>query len=204
MDEKHLTLPFGAPQDGYTLLASTKAEKDPTTVGQRFGGFAICHLTYSILLAVSFPVWIELCVSEVTLPLVGLCLMAAYFPLGYLTAYLEEWTVPQNSREKCMAVGYPVVVAWIWVTVVWITLFPESGDFLPVVVVISLFLAAPSSFFVLFFGLAGNSVVDFALVGLVAGFLPPLFFACGSFWQASRREKKNAKQKGTELHEATH
>lgn len=197
MEEKHLTPSFGAPQNDHTLLPSPGEEKGPTTARQRFGGFAVCHLGFSIFLSCSCPIWIRLFFMELVWAksfLLGTFFMAAYFPMGYLTAAMEEWTVPQSSREKCLAVVYPMVVAWLWVAVVLVALFGDIDALFLVAVVLSLFLAMPSSGFVLIFGFVGGNDVGFVLIGLLAGFLPPFLFALGSFWQASRREKKNAKR----------
>ncbi len=63
----------------------------------------------------------------------------------------------------------------------------------------SLFLAAPSSGFVLValplwgsLSRVEDAALDLALIGMIAGILPPLLFAWGSFLQAVWMEKRRA------------
>ena len=168
--------------------------KKPTTTAQRFGGFAVAHLAYSLL---SSPVFFLLfsAEEEVLLWLVPLGMMALYYPLGRLTAWLEEWTSPQTGRERILAVVWPTLVAWSWVCVVLVSLAGEWGDLLIPVFGLSVLLAAPSSLFTLVFfsGLSrAGMMVSLGFTGLFAGILPPLFFALGSFRQASVKHNGEA------------
>ncbi|MDE6107908.1 MAG: hypothetical protein K2F83_04440, partial [Oscillospiraceae bacterium] len=206
----------------YTLLALADAEKKPTSLWIRFKGFAAWHFGVSIMLSafLSIPLGtiflsIGMALKEWGIEingtmlcwLLGLTMMGMYYPMGIMAAG-SEWTYPKTWKEKVRAVMQPTMVAWFWVATVLATLLLGS-DFLLVEFFISLFLAAPSSVVVLLsirwwpFGSVVWDFVSLILIGLISGFLPPLLFALGSFWQASRRERKNAKQKRTELHEAT-
>lgn len=171
--------------------------KGQTKVSQRFGGFAVCHMAYSVLSLV--PIFFfymmewETNFGELILWVVPLALMLFYFPLGVLVAWMSEWARPQATRERVLAIALPTLVAWIWVGVVLGSMAAEAGDLLIAVYGVSVLFAAPSSLFVLIFTgwLPASSLwVALGTVGLLAGFLPPFLFALGSFWQAGRRESR--------------
>ena len=181
----------------------------PTSAATRFGGFAICHLCASLLVTPC----IILCILLVwdvhewsVVPAVVLVLflmMGMYFPLGMLTAWIDNWTVPKTDRDRFLAVAQPTAVAWIWVVIVLgcIQLEGEgTGELVLAVALISCGCAAPSSIFVLCsMGLLmphshEGMLCALMLTGVLAGILPPLLFAWGSFWQAARAEQKRAKR----------
>ena len=178
-----------------------------TTASARFGGFALSHLTFSVLLAVFSPFFLGALealwpASEWLLPLIPILMMGMYFPMGVFASYLGEWTQPQTTRERFLAVAQPTAVAWAWVAVVLLSVNAEwngSGDIVLAVVFTSFFLAAPSSIFVLCaipFLSYKSTWWDLGAVGLLAGILPPLLFAWGSFSQSTRMEKKKRAAEG--------
>lgn len=187
MKEKTATPLSGAPGDSYTPQK------------ERFLGFGIGHFTLSLLTVFllwcggaflgrsTFPEW-----ANLAGPLLS---VAAYFPVGYLVSALRGWSPPETGEAALLAVMLPTAAAWLWVAVV---LTSMGGEFLFALVFgFSIFLAAPSSLFVLgmlfscdWLLFAENGLAALGLCGLIAGFLPPLLFALGSFWQAGRRRKK--------------
>lgn len=171
----------------------------PTTVAQRFGGFAAAHITYSLLslpcliFGGMVPVW------PVLIWLYPVAAMIFYFPIGMFTAWLSEWSPPQSGRERQLAVLLPALVAWIWVGIVLISVTGEWGELFMAIFAISFLFATPSSLFsIIFLGTFshltgdGGLAVSLGLCGLLAGFLPPLFFALGSFWQSERRKGRGS------------
>ncbi|MBP3519796.1 MAG: hypothetical protein J6J87_00445, partial [Oscillospiraceae bacterium] len=73
----------------------------------------------------------------------------------------------------------------------------NTGFLFLVLFPVSMFLATPSSIFVLCFfdfWMTAGSSLDVAMrlifIGFLAGFLPPLLFALGSFWQSARMERR--------------
>ncbi len=173
--------------------------KKPTTVSQRFNGFAVCHLAYSLLsLIPAFCVYMKVVEAPflaVTLWLLPVVLIALYFPMGMLAAWVSEWTPPRTLRERWLAIALPTLAAWLWVVFVLVCIVGEWGDLFMLVLALSFLLAAPSSLFVVTLCgwslLLGNSgLVALGVCGLIAGALPPLLFALGSFWQAERKQKK--------------
>ena len=191
MNEKTATPLSGAPGDFYTPQK------------ERFLGFAMGHFTLSLLTILllwcggaflgrsTFTEWANL---------VGPLLpVAAYFPGGYLVSALCGWSPPETGEAALLAVMLPTAGAWLWVAVILISI---GGDLLFALVFgISIFLAAPSSLFVLgmlfscdWLLFADNGLVALGLCGLLSGLLPPLLFALGSFWQAGRRKKKEERR----------
>lgn len=161
-----------------------------TTQQERFGGFALAHFGLSGLGC--FLYWpCLLGVEDLSISLlIALVFLLAYFPLGMASAWMGNWTFPLTGKECWQAVGYPTAVAWAWVGIVILSLF--SGDLLTLVFITSLMLAAPSSGFVLVIvalmdgwsGGLSELLVALVSAGLLAGVLPPLLFAWGSFCQA--------------------
>ena len=89
--------------------------------------------------------------------------------------------------------AYPTAVAWIWVGVVISALLSGNGPFFMLIFPTSMLFAAPSSVFILVtlpLWDRGELWGGLALVGLLAGVLPPLLFAWGSFCQAQWAEKR--------------
>lgn len=172
-----------------------------TTQQERFGGFALAHLGLSCL---SFPLfWLGL--FQMDLPgaviFVGASLLA-YFPLGVLAAWMGSWTIPLTGRERWQAVAYPTAVAWVWVGFVLLSLATAAGELLILAFFVSLMLAAPSSALVLLtmplWG-SGSSWGGLVPVGLLAGVLPPLLFAWGSFCQAEWAQMRTIKKRRAAL-----
>ena len=163
------------------------------TVAQRFAGFAECHILYSLI---SCPVlfalgWIPIDSMFITVGVVILLLLL-YFPLGKLKASFSSWAAPRVLQEKVLAVLLPTIVAWIWVLVVLVSVISEMPDLFMVVFAASFLFALPSSLFVVtLFALlpSASFTMGLGVWGLVAGILPPLLFALGSFVQSEKREK---------------
>lgn len=184
----------------------------PTTVVQRFGGFAAAHITYSLLSLI--PLYLLAVGSGNGLIGIGLFwwtiplgLIALYFPLGMFTAWFAKWNPPRTGRERRLTVLLPTLVAWIWVCVVLMSVMGEWEELFVAVFAKSFLFAAPSSLFVIFFmglllslltgeenGMTVTVILGFS--GLIAGLLPSLLFALGSFWQSGRRRKKEETQNG--------
>lgn len=179
-------------------------QTEPTTLSERFSGFANGHFSITFVVAlfayfgfficgaiVKDRLWINVIMIIATILSIGV-----YFPAGALTAKGGEWTVPKEE-DKILAVLQPAVAAWVWVAIVIFAVLTD-GLLALCVFFISMLFAAPSSIFVLCFsgfwassGLYGEGMVELLfLIGLIAGFLPPLLFALGSFWQSARMEKK--------------
>lgn len=169
--------------------------KSPTAA-QRFGGFAAAHTTYSLLCLIPLYLFAESSgrgfVGFVwTLPAV---LILLYLPLGMFTAWIGKWGCPRTRQERGLAILLPVLVAWTWVLVVLISVIGEWETLFLSVFTVSILLAVPSSLFVitlmgLIFRLTegeGSLAVVLGLCGLLSGFLPPLLFALGSFYQSKR------------------
>lgn len=173
-----------------------------TTQQERFGGFALAHLSLSVLslalwmliLSVELPWGVNMTFSIITLLI--------YFPLGMFAAWMEGWTVPFTAGERWQAVLYPTAVAWAWVGVVISALLSGNGPFFLLVFPTSMLFAAPSSVFILVtlpLWDRGELWGGLALVGLLAGVLPPLLFAWGSFCQARWAEKWALKKRRSAL-----
>lgn len=133
--------------------------------------------------------------AEAVLWLLPVVLIALYFPLGVLTAWMSEWTPPQTAQEKRRAVLLPTLVAWSWVGVVLLSVVGDVGELLMSVFTISFFFAAPSSLFTITYALClpwrgSGLLAALGVWGMIAGFLPPLLFAAGSFWLSQRRQNK--------------
>ena len=171
---------------------------EPTTQLQRFSGFALCHICYSpvslIFAHLFYTVAGEL--GAVMTAMLPIALIALYFPLGMLTARLSGWTRPQTRREKVWVIALPTLMAWLWVAVVLLSIGGAPEELFLWVFGISLLLAAPSSLFVMtliaFWDWAmlpatGDPFVILGSFGIVAGILPTLLFALGSFYQAGWR-----------------
>lgn len=170
-----------------------------TTVKERFKGFALYHLLYSLFFFtffvcfVSFSYFLDaipietrpaMAVQQFILYLSIPLSMVLYFPLGMWKAKRGRWTVP-SGKELCLAVALPCLVS-----VTWALLFPLSIEVIQLYLLISAIFAAPSSFFVIYLSLLLDPYllnwVGFT-VALLSAVLPPLLFALGSFWQAKRQ-----------------
>lgn len=166
-----------------------------TTLKQRFGGFATAHICYSLLGVSLFSALFlmqmgEADLSRFSIALQGILSMAVYFFLGVLAAGWGEWSVP-TTREKVWAVVQPCFISVSWAALALLAMRHVSVDedafllILPSVFLVSILLAAPSSFFFLIWaGLGLNPIVS----ALLAAVLPPLLFGLGSFWQAKRQK----------------
>ena len=193
MNEKTATPPSGAPMGSYTPQR------------ERFLGFTLGHFALSLLTVLllwlgsalhrgkAFAQWVN-----AAIPLLA---TAAYLPVGYGISALRRWTPSNTKREKLLSIALPTAVAWGWVAVVLITMTARIEALVSIVFTLSLFLAAPSSLLVVGMLLscdwllfADNGLAALGLCGLIAGFLPPLLFALGSFWQAERRKKKKKEE----------
>lgn len=187
MDNKSLI-----PNQGPTPESGNTAS---TTAIQRFSGFAVGHILLSLLTVIFVPLLLMSDLSPWVAALCGCLLMAAYFPAGCLASFTEGWSGPKSEKEKVQAVLFPALVAWAWVGVVFLALFLEEAALFWVVFMLSMFLAAPSSFFsilamIFLSGPYGAGWGGLLAGGLLSGFLPPLLFALGSFWQSARMERK--------------
>lgn len=171
-----------------------------TTQKERFGGFALAHLGLSGLCALQWFGFFQMeMIGDVALITASLL---AYFPLGMLVAWLGGWTSPFTNKERWRAVAYPTAMAWIWVGVVISALLSGNGPFFLLVFPTSMLFAAPSSVFILVtlpLWDRGELWGGLALVGLLAGVLPPLLFAWGSFCQAQWAEKRALKKRRSAL-----
>ncbi len=177
-------------------------QRELTTLSERFSGFAAYHFILALLMDVL--VWIMALTMlfpeiEDTFPwLLAAFVIGIYFPAGMIAAKRRGWTCPKDSDELCLAILQPAAVAWGWAALVIFEVCVLNTGFLFFVLFpVSMFLASPSSIFVLCFfdfWMTAGSNLDIAMrlifLGLLAGFLPPLLFALGSFWQSARMEKK--------------
>jgi len=168
-----------------------------TTQAARFGWFAAGHFVWSLCVcAVSWVLMAVLAGSGVpALPIWGgltVFAVGGYFPAGVWVAARRRWTRPASRREAVLAVLLPVLVAWAWEGVGLAGMF--FGDDLPTLAFLSgmllyaaCFLATPSVIFIFFYFLVFPVWRDdwgFWVMVALAGLLPPLLFAAGSFWQA--------------------
>ena len=173
-----------------------------TTQQERFGGFALAHFGLSGL---GCSVWLGMFWMDldVAVPLVITALLA-YFPLGMFAAWLGRWTAPFTAEEQWRAIAYPTAVAWAWVGFVVIAWGTANEALLLLAFIVSISLAFPSSGLVLVCAplWENDGVLGLALVGLLAGVLPPLLFAWGSFCQARWAQKRAAKKSRMALHGA--
>ena len=172
-----------------------------TTQEERFGGFALAHFGLSGL---DFSLaWLGLPAlvlgsSEPSIgaliSLVGAALLA-YFPLGMFAAWLGRWTAPFTAGGRGWAIAYPTAVAWTWVGFVVIAWGTADEALLLLAFMVSITLAIPSSGLVLVCAplWENDGVLGLALIGLLAGVLPPLLFAWGSFCQARWAKKRTLK-----------
>lgn len=179
---------------------------------ERFCGFATYHFGVSALISCVMlsgffvilpPILDVVAGSRAGSLLTALSMLLIYIPLGMAAAGNREWIMPQTTKEKVLAVTQPTAVAWLWVGLV-LLLMTLDGDAalngLFIVFILSVLLAAPSSLFVLVsiewwgYGTRLERIPALALIGAMAGFLPPLFFAWGSFWQSARMERKRMKK----------
>ncbi len=169
-----------------------------TTLGKRFGGFAMAHVCYTLLGAA--VLWLILVtalgavedvkVLVILAVLFSFASMAVYFPLGMLMAWWGDWGVP-TTKEKIWAVVQPCLISVSWAALVlWSASSSGLRLLLSATIPISAALAAPSSFFFVCFGLVCRR---FGLSALLAAVLPPLLFGLGSFWQAKRRSDREEK-----------
>lgn len=166
-----------------------------TTQEERFGGFALAHF------GLSGGMWLGIfCIDRGLFAFVVPSLLA-YFPLGVFAAWLGGWTAPITFRERWQAVAYPTAVAWAWVGFVILAVDTADETLLLLAFALSITLAAPSSGFVLITMILWENEGTFglALIGLVAGVIPPLLFAWGSFCQARWAEKRVLKNQPAAL-----
>lgn len=168
-----------------------------TTQQERFGGFALAHF------GLSGAMWLGIfCIDRGLFAFVVPSLLA-YFPLGVFAAWLGRWTAPFTAGERWQAVAYPTAVAWAWVGFVVLAAYTTDETLLLLAFIFSITLAAPSSGFVLITMVLWendyNSLEGLALAGLLAGVLPPLLFAWGSFCQARWAEKRILKNQPAAL-----
>lgn len=212
MEENHLPLPIEELPKENTPSAAQSEEKEQTTLGERFSGFAAYHFGLSLslggvvctgLITILIPIIATVAETGAGRLLLILSMMLIYAPLGAVAAAFRKWTVPSTRREKILAVLQPAAVAWLWVGVVELVIAlggTAAASLVLIVFMLSIWFAAPSSIVVIScadlwaFGSDLENMLGLAVVGMIAGFLPPLLFALGSFWEASRREKKNAKR----------
>lgn len=190
--------------------AEKREQQEPTTLSERFGGFAVYHFILVLLVDGLFwamavfgePFAAVLYEIEDIFPwLLAAFAMGIYFPAGMIAAKRRGWTCPKDSNELCLAILQPAAVAWGWAAlVIFGACVPYMSFLLLVMFPVSMFLASPSSIFVLCFfdfWLTAGSSLDVAMrltfIGLLAGFLPPLLFALGSFWQPARMERRQVK-----------
>ena len=166
-----------------------------TTQQERFGGFALAHF------GLSGAMWLgSFCISWGLMAFVVASLLA-YFPLGIFAAWLGGWTVPITLRERWQAVVYPTAAAWAWVGFVVIAWGTADEALLLLAFIVSITLAFPSSGLVLVCAplWEHDGVLGLALIGLVAGVIPPLLFAWGSFCQAEWAQMRTIKKRRAAL-----
>lgn len=192
---------------GMEVIEKRKQHVEMTTLSERFSGFVAYHFILALLMDGLFwliAVFGELFatlfyeIEDIFPWLLAAFTMGIYFPAGMVAAKRRNWTCQKDSREICLAILQPAAAAWGWAALVILGLCgPYMGFLLPVMFPISMFLASPSSIFVLCFfdfWMTVGSNLDVAIrltpIGLLAGFFPPLLFALGSFWQSARMEKK--------------
>ncbi len=162
-----------------------------TTLGARFLEFTVSHIVLSMAGAV-LAVGVLGRFSSGLLPfLAESLLILAYFPLGAYAAAEGHWTCP-TDWEKLLAVLQPALVAWAWAGLVIFSLWGDVEILLLPAFFISVILASPSSGFVILCVLClpyGENLSWWCSVAFLAGLLPPLLFALGSFWQSGRMER---------------
>lgn len=182
-----------------------------TTTAARFGWFALSHFLISITTCAVFffgaaPLsllwsydWSTALVPAVWTGMTVLAL-GSYFAVGAYIASTRRWSRPSCARERILAVLLPTLVAWCWEG---IAIAGMSGDaaaplsaLAGFLLYAALSLATPSVVFI-FFSFSclhvGPWLDDwrFWVTAALAGLLPPLLFAAGSFWQ-SRRKRHSA------------
>lgn len=180
-------------------------QREPTTLSERFNGFAVYHFILALLMDGLF--WLMAIfgepfaavlyeIEDISPWLLAAFAMGIYLPAGMIAAKRRGWTCPRDGREICLAILQPAAVAWGWAALVIFEICVSNTGFLFLVLFpVSMFLATPSSIFVLCFfdfWMTAGSSLDVAMrlifIGFLAGFLPPLLFALGSFWQSARIE----------------
>ncbi len=162
-----------------------------TTLGARFLGFTVSHIVLSMVGVALVGSVLGRFSSGLLLLVAGSLLMLAYFPLGAYAAAEGHWTCP-TDEEKLLAVLQPALVAWAWAGLVIFSLWGGVEALLIPAFFISVIFASPSSGFVLLCALFlpyDDSVSWWCFVAFLAGLLPPLLFALGSFWQSGRMER---------------
>lgn len=187
-----------APGRGRTAVDEPKR----TTQAARFGWFAAGHFIWSVCVcSVAWLLLAALAGSDFPpLPLwAGLTVfvIGAYFPIGAWVAARRRWSRPASRREAVLAVLLPTLVAWTWEGVAIAGMF--YGEVFPALTLLSgmllyasLALATPSVIFIFFWFTCFNPWRDdwnFWLMTALAGLLPPLLFAAGSFWRERRQGK---------------
>lgn len=163
-----------------------------TTLGDRFLGFTVSHIVLSMLGAALVYEVLGRFSSGGLLPFVAESLLIlVYFPLGAYAAFEGRWTCP-TDEEKLLAVLQPALVAWAWAGLVIFSPWGGAEVLLIPAFFISVILASPSSGFVILCVLClpyRERLAWWCFAAFLAGFLPPLLFALGSFWQSGRMER---------------
>lgn len=181
-------------------------ERKPTTLAARFGWFALGHCLISVVVSALFVCAVGP-VAAVALDgrsewaasalLGGMTTLAlgAYFIAGAYTASSRRWTPPAGGIERFLAVLLPALAAWAWEGTAIAGMASDGSPGLQALagflLYAALFLAAPSVLFLFFcVGILNVGLwldePGFWVMAFLAGFLPPLLFALGSFWQAGR------------------
>ena len=179
-------------------------ERKPTSLAARFGWFALGHFLISITLCALFVCVLGPVAAVVIAPewaaaalLAGMTTLAlgAYFIAGAYTAHSRRWTAPAGGRERALAVLLPALAAWAWEGTAIAGMASDGSPGLQALagflLYAALFLAAPSVLFLFFcVGILNVGLwldePGFWVMAFLAGFLPPLLFALGSFWRAGR------------------
>ena len=173
------------------------APAERTTLWERFGGFAMAHICYSLVGMVIYPILFgmlisssaDLVVKGALIVLFGSLSMAVYFLMGMLTAKWRDWSVP-TAKEKVWAVVQPCFISVSWAIFILALVYVLDGVDTTLAVVVGLIswvMASPSSWFYICCGFVCGSIT---LSALWAAVLPPLLFGLGSFWQSKRQERK--------------
>ncbi len=183
-----------------------------TTIAARFGWFALGHVLISITTcAVCFfgaaplsLLWTfdwSACLVPVVWTGVTVLALGSYFAAGAYIAAAHGWSRPSCAREYILAVLLPALVAWCWEGAAIAGMSGQSFSALSALagflLYAALFLATPSVIFIFFSFAYLNTGLwlddwGFWATAILAGFLPPLLFAAGSFWQSGRKKSAAA------------
>ncbi len=169
-------------------LISDPPPQTPSTA-RLTGAFALAHFPFSLLslflTLYLFPAinaeFATTWADDTLVP--ALVLMALYFPLGLLFGAGIPWARVHTPQELVRAISSQAMIAWGWAAAMFSTLFLGLWPG----VILTFFLAFPSSLFALSFCfLFPDASLPLLLVSLMtlaipAGLLPPLLFNLGSF-----------------------